>query len=407
MNLNPQTTYTKHKISLLTKSVLFATFAPMSAMASGIFLQEAVVANAGTVGAGDGVYIQSAAAQWRNPATMSHMGEQLTTVNVSVFDLEMKYKPEGLGSTTPVLGGKASTVSPTLGIFHSQQINEKIHLGLGVGVAGGSALDYGKQWAGTVLLNDIDLAVAQINPSVAYKLDERWSFGAGLQMSWASLEQTMGVGQVSVEESSDWAFGYNFGVMFRHSDALDFGFSYRSKVQHEFDAKVKVEGDLLGKPDTGKVNAEIDVPAIVDFSMRYGVNADLNLLASVQFHRWSDWDQTTFNFADGRNMSINRQWDDVWHLALGSDYRLNDDWRIKAGISYETSPQDDPNMQWVDLPVGEQWRYSVGASTEWNGYTLDMFYEYADLGTTDINIADLMIGKFDGRIHFIGMNVTF
>ncbi len=389
--------------TLLTRSVLIASLAPMSTLASGIFLQEAVIANAGTVGAGDGVYTQSAAAQWRNPATMSHMGERQTTINVSVFDLEMKYKPQGVGSDFPEASGKASTTSPTLGFFHAHQINENIHLGLAAGVAGGSALDYGNRWAGTLLLNDIDLAVAQINPSIAYKLDDQWSFGAGIQMSWASLEQTMGAGNVSVEESSDWAFGYNFGVMYRHSDNLDFGLSYRSKVEHGFDTDITSNGQKLST-----VAADIDVPALIDFSMRYGVNTDLNLLATVQFHRWSDWDQTVFNVGGLPNpVSIQRDWDDVWHFAFGTDYRLNDDWRLKAGISYETSPQDDPTMQWVDLPVGEQWRYSVGASTGWNGYTFDMFYEYADLGSTDIKIGQVMQGKFEGRIHFVGMNVTF
>lgn len=120
---------------------------------------------------------------------------------------------------------------------------------------------------------------------------------------------------------------------------LDFGFNCRSKVQHEFDAKVKVKGDLLRNSVTGKVNAEIDVPTIVGFSMRYGLKTDLNLLASVQFHRWSDWGQTTVNFANASNMTINRQRDDVCHLALGSDYRLNDDWRIQVGISYKTFPR--------------------------------------------------------------------
>ncbi len=99
--------------------------------------------------------------------------------------------------------------------------------------------------------------------------------------------------------------------------------------------------------------------------------------------------------------------DDVWHFAVGTDYRLNDAWRLKAGVSYETSPLDDPSKQWVDLPVGEQWRYSVGASTQWDEYTFDMFYEYADLGSTEIDNALNMKGQFDGRIHFVGVSVTF
>ncbi|QIA66157.1 outer membrane beta-barrel protein [Vibrio astriarenae] len=378
----------------------------MPVQASGIFLQEAVVANAGTVGAGDGVYTGSAAAMWTNPATMSFMGESLTTINVALFDLEMKFKHTGPGSDASDAGnGKASTLSPTLGFFHARQINDQTHVGISVGVAGGSALDYGTNWAGTALLNDIDLAVAQINPTVSYQYNDQWSFGAGVQMSWASLEQTMGAGTIRVEESSDWAFGFTLGTMYRYSEDLDLSLSYRSKVEHSFDA------DVSGAVQGG-VAADIDVPAIVDASMRYGINADLNLLASVQFHRWSEWDHTVFNFNNGGSLPIQRDWDDVWHFAVGTDYRLNDDWRLKAGLSYETSPQDDPQMQWVDLPVGDQWRYSVGASTVWNGYTFDMFYEYADLGSvkSEARVDPAFIGvngQFDGRIHFIGLNVSF
>ncbi len=193
MKSNQRTAIKRFNKSLLTHSVLVASLAPMSALASGIFLQEAVVANAGTVGAGDGVYTQSAAAQWTNPATMSHMGERQTTLNMSVFDLEMKYKHDGIGKEA--LDGKASTVAPTIGIFHAHQINEQIHLGIAAGVAGGSALDYGTRWAGSALLNDIDLAVAQVNPTIAYKMNDQWSFGAGVQMSWASLSKPCFLGK--------------------------------------------------------------------------------------------------------------------------------------------------------------------------------------------------------------------
>ncbi|GAM59331.1 long-chain fatty acid transport protein [Vibrio ishigakensis] len=112
-------------------------------------------------------------------------------------------------------------------------------------------------------------------------------------------------------------------------------------------------------------------------------------------------------------MSIQRDWDDVWKLALGADYRLNSDWRLKAGFSYETSPQDDPTKQWVDLPVGEQYRYSVGASTNWDDVVIDFFYEYADLGEVESEKRALngnlvgVNGTFEGRIHFVGVNFNF
>lgn len=376
-----------------------------NASASGIFLQEAVTANAGVAGAGDGVYTESAAAMWTNPATMSHMGDSLTTINLMAFDLKMKYRD----FDDPATGnGEAQSYLPSLSIFHAHQITDKMHLGLALGAAGGSSLEYGDDWAGASALDSITLNVIVANPSLSYQINEQWSVGAGVQFSWAAFEQSTAL--VSTKQDTDWAYGYNLGVMYRASDNLDLGLSYRSKSEHSFDADIERTSMSVG--------TDIDVPEIIDLSMRYGFNQDLNLLASVQFHRWSAWDETVLDLSgtDRDGIAIQRDWDDVWKLALGADYRLNADWRLKAGFSYETSPQDDPSKQWVDLPVGEQYRYSVGASTNWDDVVVDFFYEFADLGEVEsakrapAGITDGFFGVngvFDGRIHFVGVNFHF
>ncbi|WP_394140924.1 OmpP1/FadL family transporter [Vibrio chagasii] len=376
-----------------------AILTSLNAFASGLFLQEAVVANAGTTGAGDGVYTRSAAAMWTNPATMSHMGESKTTINTMAFDLEMKYQD----SQDSTGNGKGHSVLPSFGAFHAHQVTDKLHLGIALGAVGGSSLDYGSEWAGAALLEDITLTAMQINPSLSYQLNDQWSLGAGVQFSWGAFQQT--TSGFTAKQDTDWAYGYNLGVMYTPTDKLKLGASYRSKLEHEFNNDVKGLGVI-----SNSVATDIILPEIIDLSASYALNSQLDLLASVQFHRWSEWDTTVLDFgvpSDRLNgISIPRDWDDVWKLAVGADYQLNSDWRLKAGFSYETSPQDDPSMQWVDLPVGEQYRYSVGASTYWDDILIDVFYEYADLGSVDMD--RLMVdGSFDGRIHFVGISATF
>jgi long-subunit fatty acid transport protein len=373
-----------------------AIFTSLNAFASGLFLQEAVVANAGTAGAGDGVYTRSAAAMWTNPATMSHMGESKTTINTMAFDLEMKYQDNQDSSDD----GKGHSVLPSFGAFHAHQVTDKLHLGIALGAVGGSSLDYGSEWAGSPLLEDITLTAMQVNPSLSYQLNEQWSVGAGIQFSWAAFQQTTSA--FTAKQDTDWAYGYNLGVMYTPTDKLKLGASYRSKLEHEFN------NDINGSLLLSSLSTDIALPEIVDLSASYALNSQLDLLASVQFHRWSAWDETVLDFgATGLGgIPIKRDWDDVWKFAVGADYQLNSDWRLKAGFSYETSPQDDPSMQWVDLPVGEQYRYSVGASTYWDDILIDVFYEYADLGSVEMD--RLMVdGSFDGRIHFIGVSATF
>ncbi|MFA0567856.1 OmpP1/FadL family transporter [Vibrio gallaecicus] len=383
------------RFSILSLSLTAA----FSVNASGIFLQEAVIANAGTAGAGDGVYTQSAAAMWVNPATMSHMGNSLTTFNTLAFDIEMKYQDSANDN------GEASTFMPSAGAFHAHQISDKVHLGLALGAVGGSSLSYGTDWAGGGLLDSITLTAMQLNPSLSYQLSEQWSFGAGAQISWAALEQSTDL--VTAKQDTDWAYGFNLGMMYRHNETWSVGASYRSKLEHDFKMKVKTS---LPTSVLNNLKTDIIVPEIVDISGSYAYTERLNLLASVQFHRWSQWDATNLDLessiGSGVGAEIERDWDDVWKFALGADYVLNSDWRLKAGVSYETSPQDDPTKQWVDLPVGEQYRYSVGASTQWDHITVDMFYEYADLGSLDMNRRGVD-GSFDGRIHFVGMSFSF
>ncbi|MEZ9765509.1 OmpP1/FadL family transporter [Vibrio splendidus] len=375
-----------------------AIFTSLNAFASGLFLQEAVVANAGTAGAGDGVYTRSAAAMWTNPATMSHMGESKTTINTMAFDLEMKYQDNQDSSDD----GKGHSVLPSFGAFHAHQVTDKLHLGIALGAVGGSSLDYGSEWAGSPLLEDITLTAMQVNPSLSYQLNEQWSVGAGIQLSWAALQQSTSA--LTIKQDTDWAYGYNLGVMYTPTDKLKLGASYRSKLEHEFNNEVK------GPRNIGllsSLSTDIAVPEIIDVSASYALNQQLDLLASIQFHRWSEWDTTVLDFGTQiGGLQIERDWDDVWKFAVGADYQLNSDWRLKAGFSYETSPQDDPTMQYVDLPVGEQYRYSVGASTYWDDILIDVFYEYADLGSVDMD-RFMVDGSFDGRIHFIGVSATF
>lgn len=109
-------------------------FSSAMASASGILLQEAVVANAGTTGAGDGVYTGSAAAMWTNPATMSFMGESKTTVNAMGFDLKLNYNSDRHSA----FDGSSQTTQPALAVFHARQITDEMHFGIGFGAAGGS-----------------------------------------------------------------------------------------------------------------------------------------------------------------------------------------------------------------------------------------------------------------------------
>lgn len=399
-------------ILTMKKSLLSLLICSSFANASGLLLQEAVTANAGTAGAGDGVYTQTATASWTNPATMSHMGEQKTTINTMALYLQMDYTDASVDSSlldTPDGDASANTLMPSIGLFHVRQLTDKTHVGINFGAVGGSSIEYGDNWDGANHLDKAFLSALQLNPNISYQIDSNWSVAAGVQVNYGIIEvSTTGF---ESDMGTDWAFGYNASAMYK-SEQWSVGLSYRSKLVHDFDdisAKLKNGNEAI-------VGTELVVPAITDVSASFDVNEQLTVLSSVQYHQWSEFSETpvyndTLNSHNGLPQAIDRDWDDVWKLALGIDYQFNADWAIKAGVSYETSPQDDPTKQWVDLPVGEQYRYSLGASTYWDSTRIDIFYEYADFGSMDIDRSNKeytqIQGTFVGNIHFIGANFTF
>ncbi|GEA61134.1 OmpP1/FadL family transporter [Vibrio comitans] len=385
----------------MKKSLIALTLFSNIANASGLLMQEAVTANAGAAGAGDGVYTESVASAWTNPATMSHMGKQKTSINLMALDLKMDY----VDNSNPQGNGDAHTQMPSLGIFHTVQLNEDVHLGLIFGSVGGTIVEYGDEWQGAPYLDKALASAIQFNPSLSFKVTEKVSVGIGAQFNYGFFE--VKTSTFETDRDGDFAFGFNAGALYKE-DRWAVGLSYRSKLEHEFN----VDANTVNRENI-QIGTELIFPTIVDVSGSYDITKQFTLLSSVQWHKWSDYANTpiyndTINSRPYLPQGITRGWDDAWKFAIGADYQITPKWAVKTGFSYETSLQDDPTQQWVDMPVGEQFRYSLGLSTYWDTTRIDLFYEYADLGSVDIQ-RDVVgiVGAFEGQIHFVGANVTF
>ncbi|MEZ9705846.1 OmpP1/FadL family transporter [Vibrio breoganii] len=380
--------------------------ASSTASASGIFLAEASYANMGTGSAGDGVYTGNAAAIWTNPATLSFMDEERHTINATVLNLDMEYTDANGG-----VGADSNKTMPLISYFSNHHINDKWAFGIAFSSRGGAALDYGYEWEGANQLTDVALVTYQFNPSVAYRIDDNVAFAAGLQVDYALINAN--TNNIELETEDSLAFGYNLGLMFDVSEQTKVGISYRSQLEHEFSGTSNLYTDNDQLLASGRYGAPLVTPAMVDISASYKINSNVTLMTSIQWHDWSKWQKTLVEL-DYPNSDlpylINREFEDVWHFGFGGEYKLRNNWALKAGYSYETSPLDDKANQSPDLPVGEQHRYSLGVSKTWDKNTLDIYYEFADFGDMDIAQSGLvkdLNGHFTGKVHFVGLGYTF
>jgi long-chain fatty acid transport protein len=97
-------------------------------------------------------------------------------------------------------------------------------------------------------------------------------------------------------------------------------------------------------------------------------------------------------------VALARDWHDTYHSAVGADYRLDDQWTLRAGIAHDTSPTNR-NDRTADMPIDEQTRYAIGADyLRPSGMTISGSLVYADYGDARIdNSSERGLVGFNGK----------
>ncbi|MUK75959.1 hypothetical protein GNP84_03455 [Aliivibrio fischeri] len=405
---------TSYSLTFLGSALLLA----FQANAAGTLVQEMSKMTVSTAGAGSAVLAENASVAYSNPAGMSYIEGDALSVNAAVMNLGIYYHDASDSSKD---SDNAGGVQPYGSLYYVHQLNDDIHLGMSVSAQGGSALDYGTSYAGARNLNDLRLSVIQLNPSISYQINQQISIGAGLQIDYASFEETLLYGQGSIETDS-WALGYNLGLMYQLDEYNRFGISYRSRMNHDLSGSFSSEAMTVSIPIPGPIPGTVDkhIPAMsgqaglnvlnprqIEVSGLHQLINPLSLVWSLGFEQWSDNDSTMISINNGNRISqIERNFDDVWSAALGARYQLTPRLRLESGIGYVTSPLENPEYQGADLPVDTQHRYSMGATYQWDkDISLTTYYSYVDYGEPEIN-NNGMNGQFDNANQFLGVTLN-
>ncbi|MCE4936857.1 OmpP1/FadL family transporter [Aliivibrio fischeri] len=405
---------TSYSLTFLSSVLLLA----FQANAAGTLVQEMSKMTVSTAGAGSAALAENASVAYSNPAGMIYIEGDALSVNAAIMDLDIYYHDASDSSKD---SDNAGGVQPYGSLYYVHQLNDEMHLGMSVSAQGGSALDYGASYAGARNLNDLRLSVIQFNPSISYQINQQLSIGAGLQIDYASFEETLLYGQGSLETDS-WTLGYNLGLMYQLDEYNRFGISYRSRMNHDLTGSFNSNAMTVSVPIPGPIPGTVDkhIPAMsgqaglnvlnprqIEVSGLHQLTNPLSLVWSVGFEQWSDNDSTMISINNGNRISqIERNFDDVWSAALGARYQLTSRLRLESGIGYATSPLDSSEYQGADLPVDTQHRYSMGATYQWDkDISLTTYYSYVDYGEPEIN-NNGMNGQFDNANQFLGVTLN-
>jgi long-chain fatty acid transport protein len=389
--------------NMLAITLLVMAIALPQAQAGGLYLYELGTPDVGAAAAGWAARAQDASTVFTNPAGMTRLDKSELLVGIQPLYLQAEFSPDS-NTTTSGPDGDASTWLPAGGLYYVHNLMPKLKIGLSTVGYFGLGLDYEDDWVGRYYIQEIKLQALGIQPALAYQVTDWLSFGAGVVALYGVLDQKAAVnnlgpnqddGKLKIEDD-DWTYQVNLGVLVEPRKGTRFGLTYLSEGDLEF--KDEPDFSNLGPGleailrAQGLLDAEIEVeftmPQAVMLSGYHELNDRWAIMGNLGWQDWSEFGKVGVTVAseDISSLTVDRNYKDTWHVAVGGQYRVADPWLLTAGVAYDSSMVDDDDRT-PDLPLGEQWRFGLGASYDWSeNLALGLGYTFLWGGDLDMDV---------------------
>lgn len=374
--------------------------------AAGFQLSEQSAIQMGRAMAGAGVVGDDLSAVHYNPAGMTLLSGTRMQATGTWVAVNLDYKGDSGQSENGRLKGQTIPAG-----FITHQINDSLWAGLGLTVPYGMGTEYGEGWKGKSRGTESMILTFDINPNLAWKVNDMLSVGGGISLQYAKAELGMGMGPMQANVKGDsWAWGWNVGLMFQPVETVRLGLAYRSHIAHNAEGHTDVKASPRNL--TSDMKVRIKTPDTVTLSATWEATDALRLSGTARWSKWSnfrtlDVQNLDFNgtlYAKFANVPVENNWDDTWFFSVGADYKLNGQWTVRGGVAYDQGPVENQYRMAVIPDTDRVW-FSGGASYKYtDNLTFDFGATYIKgVGDTDLydKVGGEKIGEFKSLDSYI------
>jgi len=386
-----------------------------NASAAGFQLFEQTASGLGNSFAGSAAVAENASTIFFNPAGMTQLKDREFSTGLTAVGTSFKFSDKGssvgflTGTGTGSDGGGWGFIPNG---YLSWALNKDLYVGVGVGAPFGLKTEYDNPWVGAAQSTMFDVKTYNINPSVAYRVNDSVSVGAGV--SWQRLEAEY-LRQVAVVSSVTSAsplalnltgdsVGWNVGALFAVSPATKVGVSYRSKVKYDLSGDIKITGQsaALNASRSSNAKADLELPDMFILSGTHQLSDKVQLLGDVSWTGWSSIQKLDIIRTSGALMgqsaqTLDTEFRDSTRVAVGVNYQYRGDLKLKFGLAYDQTPVKGASTRLVSLPDNDRIWLSAGAQwTVGKAGVVDFGATYLLVNNSQIDNNQLADGR--GRV---------
>lgn len=385
------------KLSLLATLLLLGT----DAFAAGFALQEQNAVQTGDYGSGGAAIAEDASTAYYNPAGLVRITQPQLVLAANYINFDSHYtgavnytnanavavgQPTSTTQQVSNVGGGTGNVVPA---FHAAYpLNDRMVAGFSVVSPLGLSTDY--ETNSYVKYNTVETSIKTVDfaPSIGIALTKKFSIGLGLDVermaatlsNYVTLSPTYtatNYDSYSEDKAYAWGFGYHAGMLYQVTPQTRFGLAYHSQVAFDATGSSTLTGPLAAEGGANPSetmtsnNAEVKFrqPPNTMLSAYHGFNNGWAVMGSVTYTQWDVLQNLNLQNvmavdSSGEPVStdinIPQNFHNTWRVGLGTNYKINQDWLIRAGVGYDQSPTNNTDRN-LRLPDEDRYSTSLGA----------------------------------------------
>lgn len=352
----------------LTLSTIGCLLLSASAFGAGFSIFEQGAKASGMAGA----FVATAddpSAIFYNPAGIAQQRELSVLAGATFINFSNEFTGDPNSAFTSGTEGKYDRhtfVPPNM--YAIMPIGENLTVGVGVFAAWGLRTDWADPWVGRFVSRDADLKTTSVQPTIAWQTsDGRFAIGGGVEYRRARviLSQNIALpfpnpftGRITdignARLASDYGddLGYNIGILFKPSDRIRLGASYRSEMDIELDGDAdftqiptgfpQLDGLVAATfPQDDTISTTFPFPAVAAVGVAFSPTERVDLELDITHMTWSRFEALAVDFDDqpARSFVREQNWDDSSCFRLGANIEATADWDVRLGALYDQNPQ--------------------------------------------------------------------
>lgn len=285
------------------------------ALAAGFMVRENSAESLGMIYAGDASRADEAATVFNNPAGMMHLAGPEVELSAAVVFPSVHFSGSATAAgTIPIpgnQGGEAGQITGIPNFYAVFGLSDNLRAGLAVTAPFGDTINYKSMFVGRYQGIKTLALSADINPNIAWRINDTVSVAAGVSAQWLKLEQSAAIPQFLIFQNpaapdasflfngTNWGFGYNLGLLLEPNTTTRLGFTWRSGVDHKQSGSLDFTGanPALGLTNGSATAAGLDLPGTAAVSFTHDWSPEFTGSAELQYNTWSSFKQVTIDSA--------------------------------------------------------------------------------------------------------------